>query len=942
MATFYWRGGTGSFGQPSGWQIADVYGVLSSAVSAPGDADTVVLDTTAITLTADSAFAGLLQLDLPNAAGALNLGGYRLTLLSTAQLGDVGSGITGAGTLETDAITAVPNLDGGGVALLLSGGAVWVNAGLVMDAGVVGFGAAAGDSASLVNQSGALFALATDQIGQLTASAGGSSFSNSGTLAKIGGTGLSSLTVAVTNTGVIEASSGTLELDAGGVLGGIIGGDAGQIRLAGTFALPDGSSSVSFGSGARFGAAADGVAVLRGPGTLASSGSVRLTDWTGAQLLLAGGATWNNGGTVTAAADLAFGTTAGDSGTLVNQAGASFVFAGDANVGTLAPGTYNLVNAGTLSKAGGSGTSRIGVPVTGTGSVSVAAGTLEFDAGGTLSGPLGGNGTLAFGGGTFAITGAGYTAPNTAIAGGTLDLSAAPADFQATLHLSAGVLAFGTQAAVVGGQISQTGGTLSGGGTLTAWGGGQLTGGLQTGAGSTRLLGGSTLGDGAAVDGGRTIQNDAALTWSAGNIVLGGGDASLPVHAGTLSNAGLLRITAAAVIGPAAGGSGVLDNAGVMLVDAGAGETDIDAALVNRGVLQVAIGTLSLNGGGSSAGALLLVNSAAELRFGVPAPGGAGGIFRITGGAYAVADTVVDGGTLDLSGASGFGPGAALSLDHGGGLLLGGLGAAAGLVQLNGGAVLSGTGRLTVSGGAQLGDGVQSGPGATVLLGQSSIDGAMQLDGGRTLENDGTLLWNGGSIVLGGGDAAAAAQTGTLTNAAGALFEIATDGTIALPGAGSVANAGALIRSAGTGAAVIAAELANSGTVTVQSGTLTLGQAVTGSGTFLIEGARLDFAGIVGGGATIRFLGGGGTLAVDTAGAFGAPVAGFAAGDALDLTSVGFTAGLNFGFAAGSGGGTLTVSDGTHSASVSMLGSYAPGGFILGSDGHGGVMVGYS
>ena len=202
-------------------------------------------------------------------------------------------------------------------------------------------------------------------------------------------------------------------------------------------------------------------------------------------------------------------------------------------------------------------------------------------------------------------------------------------------------------------------------------------------------------------------------------------------------------------------------------------------------------------------------------------------------------------------------------------------------------------------------------------------------------------MWNAGSIALGSGDPGAATHAGTLTNGMSGLWQITGNGTLTAAGAGAVVNAGTLTRSGGTGAATIAAPLSNSGTVVVQSGTLAIAGAVSGSGTFLLGSAALDFAGIVGGGETIQFLGGG-TLAVDPAGNFGGMVSGFASGDALDLTSIGFTAGANFGFAAGSGGGTLTVSDGTHSAAVSLLGSYAPAGFHLSGDGHGGVLVGYS
>ncbi len=1377
MATFYWRGSTGSFNLPSGWLIADATGTLSPAGRAPGGADIVVLDTTGMTLSADTSLAAELRLDLPLAAGALNLNGDTLSLLDTAQLGGAGSRISGPGTLETNGVSAVPAPQAGGSALQFVAGATWANAGLVYDAGVVEIG----DSATLRNEAGALFAFATDQPGQVTATGNGSVL-NDGTLAKTGGSGVSTVTAPVTNTGEVTANSGTLELNGGGVLGGRIGGDAGEVRLAGTWDLASGDTqSVSFGDGAHLGSGADGAAVLLGPGTLASTGTVRLTAWSAPQVALAGGATWQNAGTVIAAADLAFGAAPGDSGTLVNQAGASFSFAGDVGLGAQLPsgGADRMVNAGTLSKTGGSGTSRIAVPVEDTGSIVVNSGTLSIDAGSTLGGSVSGsgvlafnggvstldpggviatggllidgatlvqrgavtltgtarvgggtldlsggslaasglaiagggtvqgqgtlasaihdagllqatagtltvagildgtgqvqvdpgaallfggataglggvtlrnsgtlltagggsatvssdiggadgtvliagnssltidaavgtaqaivfggtgatltvadvldfapaaidgfgpgdtlritdtaahvaarltmleglasagkltaisftnsgtpdlvmtnaqmtadldvlakivspyrvaaetdwvgpsgafadpsqwsgggvpdaaatavidsaarptvthangsdtlhsltnragrfvlsggtlqlaqldnrdsiawnggtlvlvggpdaaglqneagavlaiaaagqtlsatnggsidnagtirvdgaagnaalvaplvntgqiivsqgtlsldaggssaaegmrvdtNGTLAFGGGRFAVTGGGYDVRNTDITGGTLDASAAEYGAFHALALSGGAAVLGRTAAGADRPLQQTGGTLSGSGVLTAYAGARLTGGVQSGPGLTRLLGRSEIG-GFALDGGRVLRNDGALTWSGGDIVLGGGDGAAPVQAGTLVNAGVMRITADAVIGPAPGGSGVLQNAGVLAVSAGTGQVDIDAELRNQGVIQVSSGVLSLNGGGSSAGGPLLVNDAATLRFGTPVHGGAGGAFHISGG-YRVGNTQVDGGTLDLSGATGARFTRAVSLADRGVLTLGAAPATAKGFSQGGEALLTGGGTLVVTGSAQLVGAVQSGPGTTVLRGASSIGGALQLDGGRVLENDGTLVWNSGSIALGGGDAAAPVHAGTLVNAAGGAWRIETDGTIAAPGHGVVVNAGTLAKTAGTGDAVIAAGVTNDGTVLAQSGTLTLDQAVEGSGTFRIDaGAKLDFGSTVGGGESIGFLGSGGTLAVEMGGTFAAPVSGFAAGDALDLAAVGFSADLSFGFVADAGGGTLTVDDGAHSVMMSLLGSYAPAGFVLSGDGHGGVLVGYS
>ena len=421
MATFYWRGSAGSFDLPSGWFIAGPTGALSPADRAPGGADIVVFDTVGMALSAGASVTAELRLDLPVAAGTLNLDGHTLALHNTAQLGDVGSSISGPGTLETDAVSAVPAPSGGGAALQLVGGATWSNAGLVMVAGVVEIGVGLGDTATVVNQGGGLFALAVDQTGQVTAAAGGR-FVNDGTLEKTGGSGVSAVTAPVTNAGVVVANSGTLALTGGGVLGGTIGGGAGDVLLAGSFDLAaGGTQSVWFASGAQLGAGADGAAVLHGAGTLASSGTVRLTGSSGPQVELAGGVTWRNGGTVIAAGDLAFGA-GRDSGTLVNQAGASVRFAGDSGFTVQPSGAAGLlVNAGTLSKTNGSGTSRIAVPVEDTGRVVVNSGTLAFDAGGSFAGSLSGSGALAFDGGIGTLAAEGRIATGELlINGGTL------------------------------------------------------------------------------------------------------------------------------------------------------------------------------------------------------------------------------------------------------------------------------------------------------------------------------------------------------------------------------------------------------------------------------------------------------------------------------------------------------------------------------------------
>ena len=1036
MATYYWRGSSGSFLLPAGWMLADASGAPSPASIAPGDGDTVIFDTAGMALAADAAFAGVVQLNL--VAGALDLGGHTLSLLNTAQLGDSGSRITGPGTLETDAISAVPSAAVNGAAVLLAGGATWSNAGLVMDAGIVGLGVGAGDTATVINQPGALFALAIDQAGQIAAAPGAtSSFVNHGTLAKTNGAGVSSLTVSVTNSGVITANSGTLELDGGGTLGGMIGGDAGRVRLAGTYALPsDSTSSVSFGTGAVLGAGANGMAVLSGPGTLVSSGSVQILGGGGTQVLLAAGATWDNAGTIGATADLGIDTTGG---TLVNQAGALLAFSGDA--GIVGSGAGSLVNGGTLTRSG-VGASRLAVPVIDTGSILIAGGTLEMDAGATIAGPVSGAGTLALAGGNATLgDGASIATGRLCIDGGTLlTASGATATVSSDISGSAGTLliagggnltlggavgpsetiAFGGPGATL--TVTDLNGfapaaitgfgpedallvadsstnvlshldaleTLALSGVLTAisftdagmpalslsatqlstdldalakivspyvlasgitWAADQSgafdspaawTGGHMPDAGSDAVIdfagqptvtyaGGShtlhslTNSAGHFVLAGGTLQlgrfdNESSLAWNGGNIDLDGsdGDRSGLVNAGG-------AVMSIAANGQHIGGIGGVGNAGALLVN-GTGSVALDTPLTNTGTLVVTQGTLLLNDGGSSSGGIL-ARADAVLAFN-------GGDFAVTGGYSGIA-TAIGGGTLDLSVTGGDFRTLLLSA---GGLALGSAAADSNGVLRQSGGTLGGSGTFVAYAGAQISGGLQAGPGTTRLLGASSL-GGLALDGGRVLRNDGALNWASGDILLGGGDTAAATHGGTLDNAG--VLRINADAPIGVGsgGDGVVDNAGVIAVDAGAGTTTIDAALVNHGVVTVVGGTLTLGGSVSGSGILQIgSGAVLDFAGVVGGGKSLRFLGGGGTLALEQTGLFALPVAGFAAGGLLDLTALDFAAGPSLGFA----GGRLSVSDGTHSAMLALTGSFAPSGFQLMGDGHGGVLVGYS
>jgi hypothetical protein len=61
----------------------------------------------------------------------------------------------------------------------------------------------------------------------------------------------------------------------------------------------------------------------------------------------------------------------------------------------------------------------------------------------------------------------------------------------------------------------------------------------------------------------------------------------------------------------------------------------------------------------------------------------------------------------------------------------------------------------------------------------------------------------------------------------------------------------------------------------------------------------------------------------------------------LDLPDIAFGAQTTLAYAANANGngGTLTVSDGRHAASIALLGNYMAGSFVVTADGHGGTLL---
>jgi hypothetical protein len=91
----------------------------------------------------------------------------------------------------------------------------------------------------------------------------------------------------------------------------------------------------------------------------------------------------------------------------------------------------------------------------------------------------------------------------------------------------------------------------------------------------------------------------------------------------------------------------------------------------------------------------------------------------------------------------------------------------------------------------------------------------------------------------------------------------------------------------------------------------------------------------------VTFGEGGGTLQLDQPATFAGTVARFATPDGIDLPGIGFGATTTLAFSENNSrtGGTLTVTDGTHTAAIALLGNYMASTLVTGADGHGGTLV---
>jgi hypothetical protein len=476
-------------------------------------------------------------------SGAVTIGG-RASHWNGGQI-DLGSGgLTNTGTLNA-------NTAGGN--LVLNGAGILTNEGTIDLAGtnsVILEG-----TATLDNTAGATLDITGNgSVGQ----SGGGTLTSAGTLEKTGGTGTSTIASSFINSGAITVTKGTLALASAG---GTSTGGTFKVARGATLDLT-GGASVAYGgtyTGTGQGTvalSAGTLAVARGGATFDMAGA--LFQWTGGTIDVAKGSFTNTGtinysgsaNVVLAGAhslvnrkhmlQTSTGTLLLENGaTLDNTRAGLYNLDGDGGIGET--GTSALVNAGTLEKSAGTGTSTIATStLSNTGSIEVGTGTLDVTA--TVSQVSGGT-----------LTAGSWTVTGSATVTSTLDIA------------SAGSLTtLGSGATVTLNGLNTTFSNLGGLSTIDSGAGFSLLGGQSfTTSGALTNAGVLTLGPGSVltVSGGFTQQSTGTLTVGMGGTDTAPTIGQLVSTTGSVSLAGSLNVVSTVV--PSSGSQiELLDNEG--------------------------------------------------------------------------------------------------------------------------------------------------------------------------------------------------------------------------------------------------------------------------------------------------------------------------------------------------------------------------------------------
>ncbi len=264
--------------------------------------------------------------------------------------------------------------------------------------------------------------------------------------------------------------------------------------------------------------------------------------------------------------------------------------------------------------------------------------------------------------------------------------------------------------------------------------------------------------------------------------------------------------------------------------------------------------------------------------------------------------TIGDGASMPLSG----------TIDNTGTIALNSTGSETDLQLIEHGATLTGAGQVVLSDSTEnVIDGTS--PDVTLTNVDNTISGAGQIGAGHlTLTNEGTIDATGASSLT-----------------------IDT-------GANAVNNSGTL-EATGSGGLVIDSDIVNTGVLWANGGDVTAAGNVSGDGSAMISGAAtLEFA-HASAENTGFAAGSTGSLALGNSFNFSGIVSGMTASTHIDLLDINFSNGPTLSYIANAQdtGGILSITDGTHTASIAMVGHFDPAGFQEQADKGVGTLITY-
>jgi hypothetical protein len=219
------------------------------------------------------------------------------------------------------------------------------------------------------------------------------------------------------------------------------------------------------------------------------------------------------------------------------------------------------------------------------------------------------------------------------------------------------------------------------------------------------------------------------------------------------------------------------------------------------------------------------------------------------------------------------------------------------------------------------------------------IGETLNFGNGGSLSGGGSALTNIDNTISGAGTIGDASMT--LTNSVNGIINASGINALHL-NAGLLLNSG-LIESTKTGGLVIGADndAVNNGTIAAAVGLIDVQSALSGTGTAKISGtAQIKFE-AANTHQNVVFAASTGEELFLNSQTFSGNISGFTGTDSIDLEDISFAANTTTAtYTPNSNlGGTLAITDGTHTTDLSMVGTYSQASFNVQSDGHGGTLL---